>query len=119
MSSQSKEEKSSRTYVVNPHDGSCVPFLRGILTSSLQDAGLEFEPAYKLAAHIRRELSNRGEISNTELRNLVAEHLEKEYGDEVRARYVTPLRAPFPIVVHDTQGKADVFSLERLSRALE
>jgi len=47
----------AKTFITNPADGTQVPFLRGILTRSLQEAGLDFENAYTLASAIRQELN--------------------------------------------------------------
>jgi len=59
------------------------PFLRGILTSSLLDAGVEFELAYDLASKIRHQINDHREISTTELRNIVVRQLEDKSEAEV------------------------------------
>jgi 2-phosphoglycerate kinase len=108
----------AKTVVISPDQEGSTPFLRGILTRSLQNAGLPFEQAYELASAIRDELSDRSEISTEELREVVSQHLE-EHGEEVVDRYQTSSRAPATIVVHQ-DGDADTpFSRAQLRRHLE
>jgi 2-phosphoglycerate kinase len=67
-----------------------VPFLRGILTRSLQDAGMPFDDAYRLASAIRNLLSkgkDDKEVSGKEIREIVESHLSKGYDQEILARY--------------------------------
>ena len=45
----------AKLHVVDPTDNTRVPFLRGILTRSLQDAGLSFADAYEVASRIAVE----------------------------------------------------------------
>ena len=61
----------AKILVEDPDEGTQVPFLRGILTRSLQNSGLPFEEAYKVAAEIRRELEDTALISSQELREPV------------------------------------------------
>lgn len=64
-----------------------VPFLRGMLTQSLQDAGLDFATAYQLATEIRDELDDADEITTEELRTRIGETLAEEYPPTVLQRY--------------------------------
>ncbi len=114
-----KPAKPTKTFVVDPAEGSCVPFLRGILTSSLQDAGLGFKAAYKLASQIRRDLAEREEVSTRELREIVAAHLEQRYGPRVRTRYMDPKGLPGPILVRSFTGQVTALASEVLARSLE
>ena len=78
-------------------EGTKVPFLRGILTRSLQDAGLGFEEAYECASLVRDDLSNESEIASWELREMVVqpalkiprEHLSDERSREVGQAHTT------------------------------
>ena len=68
-----------------------VPFLRGILTRSLQDAGLDFAVAYKLASTIRQDLNgddsdNNIELTAKALRAEVSKRLQG-YDENVIQRY--------------------------------
>ena len=48
----------AKILVEDPEGNTRVPFLRGILTRSLQNSGLTFEEAYKAATRIRKELGD-------------------------------------------------------------
>lgn len=99
-----------------------VPFLRGILTSSLQDAGLSFEDAYDLASQTRNQLQEQTETSSDdlpgqteipsdELRERVGELLETRFGPEAANRYRQPhKRAPITILVESRDGQLTPFS---------
>ncbi|MEJ1378900.1 MAG: 2-phosphoglycerate kinase, partial [Candidatus Sedimenticola sp. (ex Thyasira tokunagai)] len=68
-----------------------VPFLRGILTRSLQGSGLSFEQAYRIASEVRSELSHSGEdreISSQELRKMVGDYLGGAMGGVAAERYM-------------------------------
>ena len=64
----------AKTVVIDPEEGTRAPFLRGILTRSLQDSGLAFDDAYKLASRVRQDLASIPEITAGELRTLKREH---------------------------------------------
>ena len=66
-----------KTIVVNEKDQTRVPFLRGILTRSLLDAGLDFEDAFSMATSLRDELSGFDEISSNDIRDRVYGLLEE------------------------------------------
>jgi 2-phosphoglycerate kinase len=109
----------AKTLVIEP-DGTPtkIPFLRGILTRSLQDVGLSFDEAYALASTVRDELSNTAEITTTELRNTVLKHIS-EYGPSVVQRYLQPASAPGTVLVRDAAGHTTQFSREQHRRVLE
>ena len=65
----------AKIWIIDPADKTRVPFLRGILTRSLTEAGLSFDDAYKTASEIRQLLGDAGEITTDELRALVADYL--------------------------------------------
>ena len=101
----------AKLHVVDPTDNTRVPFLRGILTRSLQDAGLAFADAYDVASRIRDELADEAEITSEDLRAYVAEALES-YGSDIVQRYV---RGPEtgPILVRDANGEVAPYSRGR------
>ena len=70
-------DKNDKLHIVDSAEGSKVPFLRGILTRSLQKAGLSFDQAYRMASTIRKELGDEHTVSNLYLRQFVVKHLEK------------------------------------------
>ena len=67
----------AKTVVLNTTDNTRVPFLRGIVTHSIQNAGVPFDQAYKLASDVRRELDDTEEISSQELRKIIVRHLQE------------------------------------------
>ena len=77
----------AKIQVIDAEDRTRVPFLRGILTRSLQDSGLSFEAAYSLASTIRQELGSIPEVTSRQLRDLVLRHIMDEYGPKVLERY--------------------------------
>ncbi len=114
-----KSDKSSKTQVVDSRTGARMPYLRGILTRSLQTAGLGFNDAYKLATWLRRELENVDEITTDKLRGKVAARLGDRHGEAVRDRYLQPQEHVPTITVRDPDGQSSPFTAGRLARALE
>lgn len=109
----------AKTVVVEPNEPSTkVPFLRGILTRSLQDVGLSFQEAYGLASTVREEIQDVTEITSDELRERVSQHLS-EYGPTVVRRYQQPLSSPGTILVRDPEGHLSQFSREQHRQILE
>ncbi len=85
----------ARAAVIDLGTGARVPFLRGILTRSLQAAGLPFEVAYRVASEVREELTDRTEIDSGALRELVAGRLEE--AQDVASDVVESYRKAQPI----------------------
>lgn len=90
-----------------------IPFLRGILTRSLQDAGLAFDEAYALASSIRDELNGRAEISSEELHQTVLQHLSEISSDAVVQRYQAPATSAPMVLVRHAGGQMTPFSREQ------
>ena len=101
----------ARLVVVDEAEGARFPFLRGILTRSLQDAGLPFDAAYELASQTRTDLDGVSEVTADELRERVVRHL-KPYGADVVQRYLTPA-APASIIMRFRDGHERPFSRGR------
>ena len=109
----------AKTLVVEPGETPTkMPFLRGILTHSLQESGLPFEQAYALASKIRDELSDRAEITTGELRETVLKHIA-DHGPAVVQRYQHPTALPGTILVRDAEEHARQFSRQEHRRLLE
>ena len=102
----------ARPFVVQREDHTRVPFLRGILTRSLQKAGLTFEESYRVASAVRDELAEVEEIESDALRHLVAQHLEP-YGEDVVARYQVPAIPQDTILVESADEGHSPFSRGR------
>lgn len=73
--------------VIDQEKGTTIPFLRGMLTQSLQDAGLTFKDAYRMANSIREDLYDTEQITIGKLRTRITTTLTKEYPKEVLRRY--------------------------------
>ena len=114
-----KNDKSSKTQVLDSRSGSRMPYLRGILTRSLQASGLQFNDAYKLATWVRRELDDRDEITSDALREMVAKRLDERHGEAARDYYMQPEESTPTILVRDTQKQTSPFTTGRLTRSLE
>ena len=108
-----------KTFVIDPDEGQArIPFLRGILTSSLHHAGLSFEEAYGLATKVREQLDDRPEVTTREIREIVR-NLIANYGSATLQRYEHPAAVPATILVRDSQGQTTQFSREQHRRVLE
>ncbi|MBT8135531.1 MAG: AAA family ATPase [Gammaproteobacteria bacterium] len=109
----------AKAHIVDTKDQARVPFLRGILTRSLRDAGLTFEEAYDIASVMRDRLGD-AEISSDQLRIQVAELLRKRYDTSVVERYLARRkRAPATILVESGDGLVTPFSRGRHMQFLE
>jgi 2-phosphoglycerate kinase len=108
-----------KTLVINKREQTRIPFLRGILTRSLLDAGLPFEHAFELATLVRRDLAAVEEISTEDLRALVQGKLEV-FGDaEALEHYRQPVIAPTRILVYGASGAVSAFSRGHHERYLQ
>lgn len=77
----------AKLLVIDAQRDSKVPFLRGMLTRSLQEAGLNFSDAYQLATDIRDELDDTDEITTEELRARIIEVLAEYHPGKVLRQY--------------------------------
>lgn len=108
-----------KTIVVNEIENTRVPFLRGILTRSLLDAGLEFDEAFDLATRLREELAENEEVSVDEIRDRVYDLLEKSGHLGALEPYRLPLIAPGRIQVNSVSGTSSAFSRGKHERYLQ
>ncbi len=100
----------SKLVVVNAKDETRVPFLRGMLTKSLHQAGLEFIDAYSVASDIRDEFEDDGEVSTIELRERIVEILKEDYPGAILSRYKKEDITKENIRVISEDGSSDSFS---------
>ncbi len=100
----------SKLVVINREDETRVPFLRGMLTKSLHQAGLEFVNAYNVASDIRDEFEDYGEVTAAELRERIVEILREDYPDAVLTRYKKEDITRENIRVIGGDGNTDPFS---------
>ncbi len=108
-----------KTFVINAQEKTRVPFLRGILTRALLDAGLTFDDAFALATSVRNDLADMGEVSNDELRRRVLEKLREHGDDSVVKLYRSPSAGPARILVRGQSGNVSAFSRGRHERFLQ
>ncbi len=108
-----------KTIVVNERENERVPFLRGILTRSLLDAGLAFEDAFEMASTVRDHLADIPEITSEELRQRVSRLLQDEGDEEVLEQYRLPAVAPSRILVINLSDEVSAFSRGRHARHLQ
>ena len=73
----------AKTLITDAENKNRIPFLRGILTRSLSEAGLSFDAAYALASDIRHELEGVGEITAIDLRKMVVKKLSQLANDKI------------------------------------
>lgn len=109
----------AKTLVIDLEEGTQAPFLRGILTRSLQDSGLSFEDAYRLASRVRQDLGSIPEITVAELRRRVAAYLQECHGAEAVRRYQDPAGRAAVVLVRDGAEQAVPFSDALYRRTLQ
>lgn len=105
--------------IIDQTEDSRVPFLRGILTRSLQKAGLSFNTAYDVANEVRDKLDADARISRQELYEKVMGCLEKRGLEDALNKYKKRLNADRPIVIIDRDSQPIPFSKGRLAQSLE
>ena len=109
----------AKIYIVDPDGNTRVPFLRGILTHSLQNSGLSFEDAYRVATSVRRNLGEATVLTSDELRERVIAILEREYSPRSVAHYRQQSVVVTPIQVKHPDGRITPFSGDQHRRCLE
>ncbi|MET0091602.1 MAG: ATP cone domain-containing protein [Candidatus Thiodiazotropha sp.] len=109
----------AKTLIIDKSDKTRTPFLRGILTRSLTDAGLSFETAYQLSSEIRQQIGGKEEVTTTELRNLVTKRLGQMSQHEVAANYESHTPSTIEIQVTGRKGATSPFSLLEHRQTLE
>ena len=109
----------AKLLIEDPDGGTQVPFLRGILTRSLQNSGLTFEEAYQLATTVRQELDDAATITLDELRGKVLSHLKKTGTAGVVSRYQQQGDADTNVQVKRLDGRVTPFSIDQHRHCLE
>jgi len=95
-----------------------IPFLRGILIRSLQDAGLAFDEASHIASEIRNELSKTALISTVDLNHMVIERLTSLGKENAVYRYENR-NSPLTVEVEQQCGRFNPFSRLKFRNSLE
>ena len=109
----------AKLLIEDREEATSVPFLRGILTRSLQQAGLSFQQAYAVADDVREELGDERNLSKLELHRIVYKNLKNEFGSKTADRYLRPSDVTPPVQVADLEGRLAPFSGELHRRDLE
>jgi len=108
----------ARILVIDAEERTQVPFLRGILTRSLQEAGVSFETAYSLASRIREDLDDSTQVTTRALQALVIRRL-RSLGKREEARTYSRQRRPGgQVMVEEADGRLVPFSRARHDRRL-
>lgn len=95
-----------------------VPFLRGILIRSLQDAGLDFSEASDIASQIRTELTDTALVSTEDLNRLVLKQLTSLGKENVVYRYENR-NSLIPVQIEQQCGRVNPFSRLQFRHSLE
>lgn len=95
-----------------------IPFLRGILIRSLQDAGLEFDEASHIASEIRNELADTKLITTVDLNHIVIEKLTSLGKESAVYRYENR-NSPLTVEVEQQCGRINPFSRLKFRNSLE
>jgi 2-phosphoglycerate kinase len=109
----------AKIWVIDSSDNTRVPFLRGILTRSLIEAGLSFEEAYKVSSEIRQHLGDVDEISTELLHSRVSAYLKKALGEQASQRYESTPLLESGVVVRGFGNRLAPFSRSEHLRCLE
>ncbi len=108
----------AKILIEDQEENTLVPFLRGILIRSLQDAGLPFTDAYDLATAIRNELGDETQLTTDELRQRVIQLLKNRTSQEVSSRYETK-KKDLAIQVEQRDGQLTPFYRLEYQNTLE
>jgi 2-phosphoglycerate kinase len=99
----------AKTLITDASEGTTTPFLRGILTRSLTDAGMPFNDAYQLATEVRQQISNKSNLTTQELRRQILNELRKRKEHDVIQLYEQ--NAPVSrVLVQNRTGRTLPFS---------
>lgn len=108
----------AKIFIEDRQEDTRVPFLRGILIRSLQDAGLPFNDAYELATEIRNNLGDTELITTHELRHEVIDLLKAHSRQDIISRYGKE-KILFGTQIEQRDGQAVLFSRVEYQRCLE
>jgi 2-phosphoglycerate kinase len=108
----------AKILVEDLEDQTRVPFLRGILIRSLQDAGTPFGEAFAIASEIRNELDATPVISTDDLHGMVLKRLQALGRETVVTRY-EQRNVPLTTQVEQRDGQLLPFSRLEYQHCLE
>ncbi len=96
--------------IVKDSEGMETPFLRGILTSSLLDAGVEFNLAYDIASKIRQLTNEKRLVTTSELVDIIINQLENNVEKEVIERFLSTSKISSTIMITRAEENPVPFS---------
>ncbi|MGB5339005.1 MAG: hypothetical protein WBO06_07925 [Gammaproteobacteria bacterium] len=99
----------SKILVEDREEQTRVPFLRGILIRSLQDAGMPFDDAFSMATEIRADLGDTSLVTTDDLHSMVLKRLKATRQDHIVNRY-EEYNIPPTIQVEQRDGQLMPFS---------
>ena len=99
-------------------DQTRVPFLKGILIRSLQDAGTRFHEAFQIATEVRNELGDTDVITTCDLHSMVLKRLQARGNDAIAKRYEKH-NLPLNTQVEQRDGQLSPFSRLEFQNCLE
>jgi 2-phosphoglycerate kinase len=108
----------SKVLVENPDDQTQSPFLRGILTRSLQKSGLNFNDAHSIANKIRDEIEQKPLVTTVDIEQLVVKHLKSVDATNAVEQYENR-NMPYILQVETETGQFAAFSPSRYRTDLE
>ena len=108
----------AKILVIGAEENTQVPFLRGILTRSLQDAGVSFDSAYSLASRIREDLDDSSRVTTRDLKALVIKRLRAIGSREEAAAYSRQRRPGGRVMIEEADSRLVPFSRARHERRL-
>jgi len=108
----------AKIFVVDREEHTRVPFLRGILIRSLQDAGMSFDEALQIATEIRSDLGDIESVTTHDLRNAVLGFLQESGHETIASRYEQQ-NIPLDIWVEQRDGQILPFSRLEYQQGLE
>lgn len=108
----------SKVLVENPEDQTQTPFLRGILTRSLQKSGLTFNQAHEIANTIRDEIDDKPLVTTLDIEHLVVKHLKNASAENAVTLYENR-NMPYMLQVEADNGQFAAFSPSRYRIDLE
>ncbi len=109
----------AKTVIIDSLTGSRTPFLRGILTRSLQNSGVSFEKAYAIASAARDEIVGMDEVQSVALRELVVDIMARDGLFDSITRYSDKSLPAGQITVLDLDGTSTAFSTTENRKFLE
>jgi 2-phosphoglycerate kinase len=108
----------AKTLVEDREERTRAPFLRGILIRSLQNAGIPFDDAFRIASDIRNSLADTPLVSTEKLSQMVMGRLRSQGKTALASRY-EKRNTPLTTLVEQRDGQSIPFSRLEFHHCLE